>query len=79
MSDIYALAEVPRELASDPAAVAECWAGAVTRESYLLSLVRAGFVDIDILEESEPYAKGRVEVASFTVAGRRAGAGCCSA
>lgn len=69
VSDIYSLSPVPDEYRTDPQAVAECWAGSVTREEYLGSLEKAGFSDISIIEESEPYAKGKIEVASWTITG----------
>lgn len=71
VSDIYASAEVPAAFANDPDAVAECWGGAVTREAYLATLVAAGFQALEVLEESEPYAKGEIEVCSFTIRGRK--------
>ncbi len=77
VSDIYALQEVPPEYASNPQAVAECWGGAVTKEEYLAALARAGFRRVDILEESVPYEKGAIRVASFTLAGFKP-SGCCS-
>jgi len=75
VSDIYALSEVPEVYRNDPQAVAECWAGAVTREEYLATLKRVGFTSIKIIEESKPYKKGEVEVVSFTIAGKKK---CCS-
>ena len=69
VSDIYSLETVPEEYRNDPEAVAECWAGAVTREEYLTTLHRSSFSQISILEESEPYSKGKITVASFTVKG----------
>lgn len=71
VSDIYATAPVPEEFRNDPVAVAECWAGSVTRQEYLDTLVAAGFQTVTILEESKPYPKGKVEVASFTIAGEK--------
>jgi len=71
VSDVYAVSPVPGEYRNDPVAVSECWAGAVTLEEYLNSLIEAGFTGINILEESKPYAKGKIEVASFTVFGRK--------
>lgn len=69
VSDIYSMEPVSDEYSSDPAAVAECWAGAITRDQYLLILNQVGFVKIEVLEESKPYAKGRIEVSSFTIRG----------
>ncbi len=76
VSDIYSLAEVPEEYRTDPVAVSECWAGSIEKDIYLKMIADAGFKDITILEESKPYAKGKIEVASFTVAGTKP-AGCC--
>ena len=69
VSDIYATKEIAREYREDPVAIAECWAGAETKDSYLRMLKLAGFHEIRIYEESAPYAKGKAEVASFTISG----------
>jgi len=71
VSDIYATDEVPAQFANDPDAVAECWGGAVTRDAYLATLVAAGFQALEVLDESEPYGKGEIEVCSFTIRGRK--------
>jgi ubiquinone/menaquinone biosynthesis C-methylase UbiE len=71
VSDIYATEPIAEEHRNDPAAVAECWAGAVTKDEYILAIKRAGLVDVKIVEESAPYAKGKARVVSFTIAGRR--------
>jgi arsenite methyltransferase len=71
VSDIYSAEPVPEEYRTDPEAVAECWAGAVTKEIYLSTLDNTGFADISIIEESAPYDKGKIVVSSFTVAGTR--------
>jgi arsenite methyltransferase len=71
ISDIYSLEEVPQIYRNDPQAVAECWGGAIPKDNYLDMIRNAGFDNIRILEESGPYAKGSIEVASFTVAGTR--------
>ncbi len=76
VSDIYSLEEVPNEYRNDPVAVAECWAGAITKELYLKILNEVGFVDIQIIEESMPYDKGKIKVASFTVVGKRKNCNC---
>jgi len=69
ISDIYSLSTVPDEYRTDPQAVAECWAGSVTRAEYLATLENTGFADIRIIEESAPYAKGKIDVASWTITG----------
>lgn len=74
VSDIYATSEVPEKYRTDPQAVAECWAGATTKQEYLDTLQKVGFKDIKILEESAPYPKGEIEVVSFTISGRKK---CC--
>jgi arsenite methyltransferase len=69
VSDIYSLEEVPDEYRNDPKAVAECWAGAVTREAYVTQLEAAGFTEVTVIEESSPYDKGEIQVASWTIRG----------
>ena len=71
ISDIYSVDPVPVKYSSDPVAVAECWAGAVTKNEYLAGVRQAGFQDIVILEESKPYRKGEIEVCSFTLSGNK--------
>ncbi len=77
VSDIYAVDEISEEDRNDPEAVAECWAGAVSKAEYLLRILEAGLADVSIVEESDPYQKGRTRVASFTVTGRRPSRQCC--
>ncbi len=69
VSDIYSTSPVPSEYRNDPVAVSECWAGSVTRTEYLDQLYKAGFKSIAVIEESVPYEKGKVMVASWTVTG----------
>jgi arsenite methyltransferase len=77
ISDIYALHPIADEYKNDAVAVAECWAGAVTKIEYMINLSQAGFKTVEILEESKPYAKGNAEVVSFTIAGKKiVGCGC---
>ncbi len=84
VSDIYAQEPIPERYRNDPAAVAECWAGAVTKDEYLGTLAEVGLCDVTVLEESQPYEKGQAKVCSFTITGSRPGApstgkrqGCC--
>lgn len=76
VSDIYASDPIPDEYKNDPVAISECWAGSVTREEYLEQLRIAGFTNINIIEESDPYEKGKVMVSSWTIAGKRPSAKC---
>ncbi len=71
VSDIYSLEPVLETFRGNPDMVAECWAGAVTKETYLNHIKQAGLRNIEIVEESLPYEKGRIRVASFTVKGCR--------
>lgn len=71
VSDIYATSPISDEYRNDPVAVAECWAGAVTKDEYLTMLETAGFKDLIVYEESAPYEKGKAEVASWTIGGRK--------
>ncbi|MDR3667283.1 MAG: methyltransferase domain-containing protein [Ignavibacteriaceae bacterium] len=76
ISDIYSLEEVPEEYRNDPAAVSECWAGSIKKDEYMKIITAAGFSEVDILEESKPYIKGKIEISSFTIHGKKAA--CCS-
>ncbi len=67
ISDIYAVKEIDSTYKNDPIAIAECWAGADTKDIYLQTLKKAGFHQIRILEESAPYEKGKALVSSFTI------------
>lgn len=71
VSDIYSSKPVPEEFKNDPIAVSECWAGSVTKLEYLETLIEAGFTEIEILEESSPYQKGKIEVSSITLKGKK--------
>jgi ubiquinone/menaquinone biosynthesis C-methylase UbiE len=77
ISDIYSSEPVPAEYANDPAAVAECWAGAITKEEYLKIISTTGFDNLKILEESKPYPKGKIEVSSFTITATKEDYRCC--
>ncbi len=80
ISDIYSINPIPDEFKNDPVAIAECWAGSVTRNEYFDQLESAGFSSINIIEESAPYEKGKVMVSSWTIAAikKAVSCGCCS-
>lgn len=67
VSDIFSSEPVPAEYATDPEAVAECWAGAIPKDEYIKIIKNTGFKDFRILEESQPYPKGKIVVSSFTI------------
>jgi arsenite methyltransferase len=71
VSDIYALEPVADKYRNDPEAVAQCWAGSVTKEQYFHNIQSAGFLSAEILEESAPYEKGSINVCSFTIRGTK--------
>jgi arsenite methyltransferase len=71
ISDIYSTTPVPEEYKNDPVAIAECWAGSVTRDEYLKQLETAGFSTVAILEQSAPYIKGKVMIVSWTITGKK--------
>jgi ubiquinone/menaquinone biosynthesis C-methylase UbiE len=71
ISDIVSVEPIQEKFSSDPAAVAECWAGAVTKDQYMKTLERTGFTDIVVYEESEPYRRKAATIASFTVGGKK--------
>ena len=76
VSDIYAIEPIPEEYKNDPVAISECWAGSVTRNEYLEHLHNAGFRSIHVIEESDPYEKGKVMVSSWTVTGEKPSDNC---
>ena len=80
VSDIYSINPIPDEYKNDPVAIAECWAGSVTRNEYFDQLENAGFSFITIIEESKPYEKGKVMVSSWTISAlkKSVSCGCCS-
>ena len=71
ISDIYSTSSVPDEYRNDPVAIAECWAGSVTRDEYLKQLENSGFTSVKIIEESAPYDKGKIKVSSWTIAAKK--------
>ena len=71
ISDIYSNKPVPKKYANDPTAVAECWAGSVTKKEYLETLDKVGFGHLTVLEESDPYEKGKIMVSSWTIYGKK--------
>ncbi len=71
VSDIYSLDDVPEEYRNDPEAVAECWAGAIRKDLYLYIIKSCGFTEVKVIEESKPYPKGKIEVTSFTLLGKK--------
>lgn len=77
ISDIYSTEIVPVEYATDPVAIAECWAGSIPKTDYLKIIKNAGFKNIRILEENAPYPKGKIKVSSFTITATKDEFSCC--
>jgi SAM-dependent methyltransferase len=71
VSDVIAEGELPESVRSDPAAWAACYGGAIPEPEYLAAIRAAGFADVEILERTEPYEKGGVQVRSLTVKGTK--------
>ena len=69
ISDIFAIEPIADEYKNDPEAIAECWAGAITKQEYFNIVNQSGFNGVKIIEETAPYAKGKAIVASFTISG----------
>ena len=76
VSDIYSIEPVPEEYRNDPIAISECWAGSVTRDEYLGHLNMAGFISVQVIEESAPYDKGKTRVSSWTIYGEKPSGSC---
>ena len=71
VSDIYAVDPIAEQYRNDPAAVAECWAGAETKDVTLERIVQAGLEDVRIIEERAPYLRGHARLVSFTISGHK--------
>jgi SAM-dependent methyltransferase len=71
VSDVIAEEALPESVRSDPAAWAACYGGAIPEPEYLAAIRAAGFTAVEILERTEPYEKGGVQVRSLTVRGVR--------
>lgn len=76
ISDIIAENPLPDIVKNDPEAWAQCYGGAITRDEYFQSISNANFDEIEILEESNPYEKGKekVLIRSITIKGYKTGA-----
>jgi len=71
VSDVIAEETLPESVRADPAAWAACYGGAIPEAEYLGAIRAAGFARVDVLERTEPYEKGGVQVRSLTVRGTR--------
>ena len=68
ISDAVTLKPLPASVRDDPQAWADCFGGAIVRESYLEQIRDAGFPQIKILKERE-YIKNGYDFASLTILG----------
>ncbi len=71
VSDIFAVEPIAEVYRTDPVAVSECWAGAVTRDEYLAHIADAGLVEVQVSDERAPYRKAAATLSSFTLSGRK--------
>jgi arsenite methyltransferase len=71
VSDVIAEEELPQSVRDDPAAWAGCYGGAIPEPDYLAAVARAGFGSVEILQRTDPYEKGGVQVRSLTIRGWR--------
>lgn len=71
VSDVVALAELPEDVRSDPAAWAACYGGAIPEAEYLAAAREGGFARLEVLERSAPYDKGGVRLLSLTLEGTK--------
>ena len=71
VSDVVAEQELPESVRSDPAAWAACYGGAIPEADYLAAIRGAGFDALEIIERTEPYEKGGVQVRSLTLKGTK--------
>jgi arsenite methyltransferase len=67
VSDVISEGQLPEEVVNDPEAWAGCYGGAIPKSEYFDAISKAGFTEIEILEESSPYEKGGVMVRSITI------------
>jgi SAM-dependent methyltransferase len=71
VSDVVSLEELPASVRADPAAWAACYGGAIPEPEYLAAIRGAGFEKVEVLQRTEPYRKGSVQVRSLTLKGTR--------
>lgn len=73
VSDVLAENELPEHIRTSAEAIAACYGGAIPEEQYINAIASAGFTDLEILEKSDPYPKGKdqVMVRSYTFRGIR--------
>lgn len=69
VSDIYSVIPISQEFRNNPEFVADCWAGAVTRNEYIDQIFDVGFNEVSFFYESKPYVRGKVELVSFVING----------
>lgn len=68
VGDVCALDTITAEEATDPVKIAECWAGAIPRQTYLELIKSAGFTQVEI-RSSREYTKAGHLLESIIVSG----------
>lgn len=71
IGDVTSVEELPKSVADDPKAVADCWGGAITKEAYLQIVRESGFKHI-ALEGSRVYPKNGFLLESIILRGEKA-------
>jgi arsenite methyltransferase len=71
VSDIVAEQELPAAVRNDPEAWAACYGGAIPEDEYMAAIATAGFSQVEILQQSQPYQKGGVTIRSMTIRGTK--------
>lgn len=79
--DFYSTQLVPDRFKKSNDSDVRCWSQAIRKDLYRAVLQKAGFLDVDIYEQSSPYSRGEIEVVDFLAEGcKKSGTNncCCS-
>jgi len=69
--DFFSEKPMSVEYRNNPEMIAACLTETVTKEEYLRIVDNAGFLRVAIIEESQPYEKGKILVSGFIIAGEK--------
>lgn len=68
VGDVLAREKLPDSVSSDPAAIADCWGGAIPKKDYMDIIENCGFKDLEILQ-SRCYIKNGYGLESAVIRG----------